>query len=338
MRLETPSAWSDSSPAARATAVARGLALYALLGGALSFLGWAADVPRLTDWEKTGVSIQPNTALAVVASSAALLLLSVGRRRAATLLGAVVALLGASTLFQWISGVNLGGLNTLFLFGREWGRIGVVEPGRMGPPASTCWSLIGVALVVASTTRTASAERAVRALAFGSLAISALSIVGFLYRAGPLYTLPYATVIAFQTATFIVAVSTGVLALLPERAPIRWLLDRGPTGTVARRIAAFILLVSPAVGWLALQGELWGLYGARFEIAALSLAFMTLSGAMLSWNLVTIERHDEALRRSERQMADTLESITDACVTFDRDWRYVVVNEKAAKLLGMDRS
>src|SRR4030095_3077310 len=50
------------------------------------------------------------------------------------------------------------------------------------------------------------------------------------------------------------------------------------------------------------------------------------------------ERHEEALRRSERQMSDTLESITDACVTFDRDWRYVFVNEKAAKLVGRKRT
>ncbi|HEX5066114.1 MAG TPA: ATP-binding protein, partial [Myxococcota bacterium] len=327
-----------SSPAARSTAVATGLALYALLGGSLSFLGWVADVPRLTDWEQTGVSIQPNTALAVVASAAALLLQSVGRRRAAALLGAIVAGIGASTLFQWISGVNLDALNTLFLFGREWGRVGVVEPGRMGPPASTCWTLIGVALVLASCGDDARAQRAVRTLAFGSLAIAALSIIGFLFRAGPLYSLPYATIIAFQTATFIVAVSASLLALLPERAPIRWLLDAGATGKVARRILAFIVVVSPLAGWLALQGGLAGLYGARFEIAALVLAFMTLTGAMLSWNLRTIERHEAALRRGERQMADTLESITDSCVTFDRDWRYVVVNEKAAKLLGMDRS
>ena len=338
MHAETrqPSARTASPPAARPRAVGI-LAGYALAGGLVSLLGWWADVPRLTDWLGAGISIQPNTAVAAACAGAAWILLWRGRRRASALLGALVAALGAISLFQYATDVNFASFNTLLMFGREWGRWGVIEPGRMGLPSSICWTLIGAGLVLAAS-EGGTQIRAQTPLALCTLCIGTLSIIGYGFRAGPLYSWPYLTAIALQTASFIVALSVAAIAWVPERAPMRWLLDAGATGAVARSLLAFILVVSPLVGVLALYGELSEFYDDRFAIAALVLAFMVLSAAMLSWNLATIERHEDALRRSERRMADTLESITDACVTLDRDWRYIVVNEKAALLLGMDRS
>ena len=325
-----------SPQAARPTAVAI-LAGYALAGGLVSLLGWWADAPRLTDWFATGISIQPNTAVAAACAGAAWILLERGRRRAGALLGALVAAIGAVSVFQYATDVNVASFNTLLMFGREWGRTGVIAPGRMGLPSTICWTLMGVALLLAASENRAR-TRALTPLALCTLGIAALSIIGYGFGAGPLYSWPYLTAIALQTASFILALSGAAIAWVPERAPMRWLLDDGATGAVARSILAFILVASPLIGWLALHGELAGWYDGRFEIAALVLAFMALSAAMLSWNLVTIERHEDALRQSERRMADTLESITDACVTLDRDWRYVFVNEKAALLVGMDRS
>ena len=65
-------------------AVVTVLGAYALIGGLVSFLGWAADAPRLTDWEGSGVSIQPNTTVAVMACGAAILAQAWGRRRVGT--------------------------------------------------------------------------------------------------------------------------------------------------------------------------------------------------------------------------------------------------------------
>jgi hypothetical protein len=49
-----------------------GLGWYAALGGITSLLGWAADLPRLTDWNADGISIQPNATVAVMVSGLAL--------------------------------------------------------------------------------------------------------------------------------------------------------------------------------------------------------------------------------------------------------------------------
>ena len=46
------------------------LGMYALVGGLISFAGWAADLPRLTDWNGVGLSIQPNATIAAMSASA----------------------------------------------------------------------------------------------------------------------------------------------------------------------------------------------------------------------------------------------------------------------------
>jgi two-component system CheB/CheR fusion protein len=43
---------------------------------------------------------------------------------------------------------------------------------------------------------------------------------------------------------------------------------------------------------------------------------------------------EEQLQRANRPIAEILESITDAFVAFDCEWRYTYVNERAAHLLG----
>ena len=57
-------------PPRRAYIASITLGCYALLGGFLSFAGWAADIPRLTDWIGDGISIQPNTTVAVSVGNA----------------------------------------------------------------------------------------------------------------------------------------------------------------------------------------------------------------------------------------------------------------------------
>jgi PAS domain-containing protein len=169
-----------------------------------------------------------------------------------------------------------------------------------------------------------------------TLAIGALSIAGYLYGADRLFSLPTFTVIALQTATFIVAVSAGCIAAVPEYAPTRWLLHDGATGAVARRAVPLIIFIPFFAGWLRLFGERRGLYDTSFGTAALVLLLIILLLVLLSWMLRTVSEHESALRDTERRVSATLESITDGFVTIDRDWRYRFVNAEAARLLRRD--
>ena len=137
--------------ARRTTALVLGL--YALVGGLVSFIGWPANIPGLTDWFGLGISIQPNTAVATFSAGASLWLFVMGHDRASRVFAALVAFIGGTALVQYILDVDFGGLNSFLMFGREWGRATTVSPGRMGPPGSISWTLLGTALLLGNRAR-----------------------------------------------------------------------------------------------------------------------------------------------------------------------------------------
>jgi hypothetical protein len=203
------------------------LAVYAFVGGLLSFLAYVIDAPRLADWLNTASRFNPTRRFAAMAAGIAVLMVWRGLPRLAAVVGIAVAAIGIATLFEYLSGTDLG-IDGLFLFGRTWGRFGVLVPGRMGPPGAISWTLIGLSIAFAST-RSRQWPRAIApSLALVAMAIASLSLIGYSYGASSLYTLPRVTVIAFQTSTFVLALSIGVVLGIPDRAPVRLLEDLAP--------------------------------------------------------------------------------------------------------------
>jgi PAS domain S-box-containing protein len=314
-----------------------GLTLYAIAGGIVSLLGWAADVPRLTDWFDTGISIQPNAALAVAIAGGGLLALMAGLRHMSAALGIAVALIGASALFQLWSGIDLG-IDTLLMFDRTWGRATILSAGRMGPSGATSWTLIGCGLLLASLR--GSRRRGASTLVLLTAALSMLSIVGYLYGASVLYTIPNVTAIALQTATFILALSIGTLLALHDQGPMRLLADDGPAGVLVRRIIPGLLVVPIVLGLLRLEGERLGLFDLTFATAARTVLEIVLLLTLLWWTAEAVSRQSEARKEAERiaagrtlQLRATLESITDGFITVDSGWRFTYVNPTAQRLL-----
>ncbi|HKP29958.1 MAG TPA: ATP-binding protein [Gemmatimonadales bacterium] len=311
------------------------LGWYSVVGGLLSLLGYIIDLPRLADWGGTTIAIQPNTAVAVFATGVALLSLASARLRIATISAAVVAFIGMTALFQYLSGINLHFLNTLLLFDRTWGRTGVLSPGRMGPAGTLCWTLLGTSLLLLCRSRRR-VDYAGPFFAVFTFGMALLSMTGYLYGASTLYATPSSTLMALQTATFVAAASLGVIALAPDRPPMLWLVDRGTTGSIARRTTPLIVVVPIVLGWLRLRAETAGLFDVRFGIAIQVLVFIFLLLALQAWSLATISRHESALQTSESRTAAVLSSITDGFITLDREWRYTYVNPEAARLLQRD--
>ena len=282
------------------------LGYYALLGGLLSFTGWAADVPRLTDWLGDGISIQPNAAIAATLGGTTLLLLVSGHRVIAAFGGVTVAAIGGSVLYQYLSGTDLR-IDSLLLFGREWGRTGVLFPGRMGPPGAVSWTLIGISIVIASLFRLPGTpvRGVVPLLASLTSAIASLSLIGYLYGASTLYAIPTATVIALQTSTFILAISLGLMLAIPEYGPMRLFTDVGPAGLLVRRILPALIVVSVVLGFIRLIGERAGLYDLAFGTATRTLVEIALLLALLWWTASAISRQSRARARIEEELRES---------------------------------
>jgi PAS domain S-box-containing protein len=291
--IQDPVADARSARAVRLSRLtAAALGAYALAGGALSLAGWAADIPRLTDWAGGGISIQPNTTVAAMAAGMALLLLTASRPRLSALFALLAGLIGATAFYENLFDVKLR-IDTLLMFGRQWGSVGTVEQGRMGVPGSTSWMLLGAGLMLAQGgTR---ARRAAVVLALAATLVAALSLIGYVFGADRLYSLPRLTAVAGQTSTLILAVSLGLVAALPDRQPARMILERSAAGLLIRRALPVIVALPVVLALLRLRGEAAGLYDTGMGVALLVLALVVVMSAGLWWSAAAVAAHERAL-------------------------------------------
>ncbi len=305
---------------------------YAVVGGLLTLIGWAVDIRRLTDWAQYGISQMPNNALALAISGAALISLSFGFRRACIVLGAAAGLIGAATLSQHLTGIDLG-IDRL-VFPRDWGQLGAVLPGRMGLPSSMSITIFGLSIILSTHKRTC------RPAAIGGVmvvALSMLSIIGYLFGASMLYTIPKLTAISLQTATMLLALAVGLLTAIPEYQPMLTLFRNDAAAFLVRRALPGVILLPMILGWLIVRGQNAGLIDAAFCIALLVQGLIVSLSALLWWLAEAVRDKETAMRDSEERLRTILGSITDAFMTFDSEWRFVFLNEQAESRLGRSR-
>src|SRR5688572_15420086 len=113
-------------PRPRAMAIAAGF--YAMLGGGVTLVGWALEMPRLTNWFGGDITMKANTAICAVLVGTALLLATVGggSRFIFKMLAIVMMAIAALTLAEHITGWNPG-IDTL-LFTEPPGEPGAISP------------------------------------------------------------------------------------------------------------------------------------------------------------------------------------------------------------------
>jgi PAS domain S-box-containing protein len=304
--------------------------MYAFAGGLITLIGWASNIQPLTDWANSGISMMPNMAVALMLAGTALALLSFGHPRVAAVLGLLTGLIGAATLFEHITQIDLG-IDTL-LVSRPWGQRGTIATGRIGPPGSASLTIIGVSIVLAAFGR-----KSRRLTALGGIlviAVAMLSITGYIFRADALFSLPRLTVIAFQTATMLLALGMGLVMSVPEEQPMKMLSDNSAAAVLVRRALPFIILVPLIVGWLRLQGQNAGWYDAAFGTALRTVVEVALLVGLVWWAAAAVKAHEKPLRESETRKAAILKSSLDAIVSMDAGGLIVEFNPAAEMMFG----
>ncbi len=329
-------------------AVSRGIGLvagiYLLLGGIVSLLGWVLDVPRLTDWDGNGISIMPNAAVCAFSTGAGLMALSLGRARLARAFGLVVAFFAFGTALEHIANVQL--FDNWFLFGREWGREGVIVPGRMGLVGTVSWCVISSALIALSVGLRFHRWAAIAALAV--LSISSVSLIGYAFQAENLYSIPLFTVIALQTASFIWVGGIGLVSLAHDREPARTLLTDDAAGALARRVLPWALATPLLARWMRMVGERNGVFSAEYGIALGAVLEMLVIGALLWSGVRLVSAKERALKQAleverilKSQIAEreefaqgVLGTLPDAFCVLDNEWRFTFLNQHFADRTG----
>ncbi|HEU4520763.1 MAG TPA: ATP-binding protein [Thermoanaerobaculia bacterium] len=305
---------------------------YAVAAGVLTLIGWGFNIRRLTAWDNV-ISQMPNNAIAVIAAGAGLICWTRSYARVSAVLGAFAALIGAATVFEHLTAIDLG-IDTLVLY-REWGQRGTVSPGRMGLPGSVSLVIAGAAIAFRKTRRGAPIATAAGLL---TICISMLSIIGYIFGADRLYAIPRLTTIALQTSTMMLALGMGLVAAVPDRQPMRLLLGDSAASLLVRRALPGIVILPLLLGWLALQGQERALFDAAFGAAALVFMLIGLLAVLVWSSASAIAVHEAAMRESRDRVAALLGSITDAFISVDDEWRLVFLNEESEARFGKPRA
>src|SRR4030095_12838012 len=124
--------------------------IVALVVGLAVLAGWVYNIPRLTGVTFDRVAMKANASATLALAGVALLLLRTKLPRWRSAIGVGLAILvtaiGALTLSEHLVGWDLG-IDQL-IANEPPGAAATASPGRMGPPASTSFTLIGIALVL----------------------------------------------------------------------------------------------------------------------------------------------------------------------------------------------
>jgi PAS domain S-box-containing protein len=172
----------------------------------------------------------------------------------------------------------------------------------MGIPAAVSFTCIGLALIGRAFSATR-ARRLSALLAVVVIAITDLSLTGYLYGAKSMYSLPPFTGIAMQTATMLFMLGIALLLSTPERQPIRVLIDPGAGGKLARRALPTVVLAPLALGWMRVWAQGAGLIDDAFGTAMGTLVEITMLIALVWWAAKMVRAHERVLHDRERTHA-----------------------------------
>lgn len=337
-------AGGGSRLAPRLTALSRFAAVVVVLVGIAVLSG------RALGWDRTTApkAMKPNTAAALVLAGISLFLSlpgrgdsrrSAARRAAAAVAAALVLSLGALTFSEYALARDLG-IDELLLSVSGDG----AHPARMAWHTALSISLLGAALLMIDLD-TRLGLRPGQILALPSAAIAFVGAIGYLYDAA-VFAVPAYTDMALSTSLSILLATTGVLAARPDQGIVRILFSPGSAGIMARRLLPIAFLVPVVVGFLVLEGQHQGLYGAEIAAGLLAICTILLLGAVLYGTAHSLETADAGRLRAERnyrEQAAVLQSVfehmADGVVVADERGRFVLQNRVAHRMLGeaMDR-
>jgi signal transduction histidine kinase len=280
-----------------------GLALMTI--GVIVLAGWVWDIALLKGLFGP-ITMKGNAAIALLFAGVALRMDGLSRRlwRVVGMLAAVLAgAIGAATLSEHLGGWELG-IDQL-LFAEPPGAAATTSPGRMGPNASLCLTLSGIALtcIYRSTPR-----RLLWAQVLGATvaALALVPTVGYLYGATELYAIARYSGIAFHTGVALLVLGIGILGARPNDGPVAALLNDAPHGIIARRLLGVAVSVPLLLGYIRVVGERLGWFDVGLGASLFVVSMIVLLSLTIWRTAVALARTGADLARSEQDRSDLL--------------------------------
>ncbi|MDX2456545.1 MAG: hypothetical protein QNL87_03470 [Gammaproteobacteria bacterium] len=191
--------------------LARFTGFLSLALGAVVLLGWYLHEPALIQVNPAFVPMQYNTALGFALGGLALLGVAGPWPRIAGITGVIVLLTGILTLIEYGFGVDLH-IDQLFM--EHYIDLKTSNPGRMAPNTALCFSLTGVAVLLAALFR-GRARITSWTATLGTLIISLgiVALAGYLIGVESAYGWGHMTRMAIHTAAGFIILGVGFVGL-----------------------------------------------------------------------------------------------------------------------------
>jgi PAS domain S-box-containing protein len=345
MAMDVPSSEPGNTDLARRLKTHSGVASGGVvLVGLLVLVGWAFDIVALKSLLPSLVTMKANTALAFCLAGLSLRLRGAERPGGSRcslecdmgrLCALIVLLLGLLTLSEDIFGWDIG-IDQL-LFSDTAAGIGTAAPGRMAPTTAASFLLAGCSLLVLDV-ETLRGRRPAQWLALIVGLNGWLTLLGYGYGVRSLYRVAGYTSVAIHTAAVFCVLAIGVLFARPNRGLMATIVNDSAGGTLARRLLPAALIVPAVVGWMRLQGELFGYYSTAFGLALFTTANTIIFGCLVFVTARSLTRIDQKRKRADERFQRVFQLNPAAkVITRMRDGVILDVNEALLMMFGYSR-
>lgn len=312
--------WDITTPNVRLR-LARICAGLTLALGCVVILGWQLDVEVLKSVLPGYISMKVNTALGLILLSTASLVMP-WRRQVGVGLAFAASVIGALTLVEYLSGVNLGIDELLYIDRAGIGR--AYPPGRLAPITSIILCLFGLGVYFANRKGTRLYAKA-QGLYMICAILSFQALVGYALGVQNSFGVAGHTRIAVHTAIGFILTCVAFLVQTGDQGFMRLIMAKSAGGATARKLILAALFVPPAVHLLDRFGQNAGYYDADFGVLLRVVSNM-------AFFVIMVWRNSESLHRAEleRESATAdLQAQERARIQMQADRRATVEIEKS---------
>ena len=311
--------------------------------GALSLVGWLADVPELRALGPANrAAMNPMTAACFVALGSAMWLMlhnEVRRgREIGRALAAAVMVVGALRLYGVTTGNELGA--DQFLFADAMQQTGDGRHNRMSFNSALNLLLLGGAILM-QLRRSRFASGLAQILAVVVLFSGQAAVIGHAYQSGWFESVGLFNRMALPAAFGFAALGIAVLTISSKDGLIAIVLSEGPGGSLARTLLPAGFLVPTVLGWLLVFGRRGLLIDPDLADTLFVLATILIFVGIVAWIATQLHeshlerlRTEQALRESEVRFRLIAENGSDVVSLYSTDGRIVYISPSCERVLG----
>lgn len=302
---------------------------------AVVLAGWLFNAPDLRTLWTGAVAMKANTAVAFLLLGSSLWALHRPQqapvaRRIARLPALLAGLIGLLSLLEYVTPADLGIDQWLF-----------ADPAAMLPGRMAMMSAVNVLLLGAAVwTIDLEFDRGIRPSHWLALVVAGnafLAVLGYLYGVEAFYRLVALTAMALHTALLFLLASAAVVMVRPATRFVRRIMRDDAAGLINRRLLPAAILLPPALAWLALQGQLAGLYSSTYRLALTAGSSVAIFAGLVWWSAATLQRQrgeQRALQQANAWQNGILNSANFSVISTDTNGVIRTINATAAERLG----